>query len=57
MIDRKAPSDDLKQQAKAVETDLGHRQTEQGEHGLTDDDLRNRRLRATTRGRRAAEKK
>lgn len=35
----------------------GYRQQKQGEHGLTDDDLRNWRPQATTRGRRAAVKK
>ncbi|MFF8593720.1 BREX-2 system adenine-specific DNA-methyltransferase PglX [Streptomyces sp. NPDC015220] len=35
----------------------GYRQTQQGEHGLTDDDLRNWRPPAATRGRRAAAKK
>ncbi|WGD39507.1 BREX-2 system adenine-specific DNA-methyltransferase PglX [Streptomyces cathayae] len=34
----------------------GYRQTKQGEHGLTDDDLRNWRPPAVTRGRRAAAK-
>ncbi|MFF8449107.1 BREX-2 system adenine-specific DNA-methyltransferase PglX [Streptomyces leeuwenhoekii] len=35
----------------------GYRQQKQGEHGLTDDDLRNWRPQAATRGRRAAVKK
>ncbi|KIE25823.1 DNA methylase [Streptomyces sp. MUSC 125] len=35
----------------------GYRQQKQGEHGLTDDDLRNWRPPAATRGRRAAAKK
>ncbi|PJE95776.1 SAM-dependent methyltransferase [Streptomyces carminius] len=35
----------------------GYRQQKQGEHGLTDDDLRNWRPQAATRGRRAAAKK
>jgi hypothetical protein len=35
----------------------GYRQQKQNEHGLTDDDLRNRRPPAATRGRRAAVKK
>lgn len=35
----------------------GYRQQKQGEHGLTDDDLRNWRPPASTRGRRAAVKK
>lgn len=35
----------------------GYRQTKQGEHGLTDDDLRTWRPAAATRGRRAAAKK
>jgi hypothetical protein len=34
----------------------GYRQTKQGEHGLTDDDLRNWRPAAATRGRRTARK-
>lgn len=35
----------------------GYRQQKQGEHGLTDDDLRNWQPPAATRGRRAAVKK
>ncbi|MEV7731038.1 BREX-2 system adenine-specific DNA-methyltransferase PglX [Streptomyces sp. NPDC088921] len=48
---------DMRYSGSPADFFAGYRQQKQGEHGLTDDDVRNWRPQAATRGRRAAVKK